>query len=333
MIFRTTTSLLLIAVASTAYSAESNFPVTRQGNVSAAGNTGNQIAPSTRQPTPQCVISHCQVFLIKDVELSANEAGAIVAMYVHEGDPVQPGQLLAKIDDRQAQFDRLAAELKRDAALAKSQDDIEIRYSEAALGVADAELSQNTEINRHSPGTVSTTELRRLKLTRKKAQLQIDRSRLEQKISRMTADVETTAVAAAEENMRRRQITAPFAGIVLDVLRDQAEWVNAGEPVLRVIRLDRLRVEGFLNARNFNPEDVVNRQVTVQIQRARGQVVQLPGKVVFVSPLVQAGDKYRIRAEVENRIYDDHAVGKQAAGTHWVLGPGMVATMVIHVGG
>jgi len=296
--------------------------------VLAAGGIGanplSEPAPSTANAAlpGQAVMHHCQVFLIDDVQVPAKEAGAILILNVGEGDCVQQGDLLAKIDDRQAQFDRLAAELQRDAALAKSQDDIEVRYSQAAFGVADAELTQSTDINRHSPGTVSAAEVRRLQLTCQKAQLQIDRSRLELKIAAMTADIETTSVAAAEQRIYRRQITAPFSGIVLDVLRKESEWVNAGDPVLRVIRLDRLRVEGFLSIHDFNPEEIMNRTVIVDIPRAHGQIVRLPGRVVFVSPLVQAGEKYRVRAEVENRVQSEH----------WVLGPGMTASMTIDVG-
>ena len=268
------------------------------------------------------LIPHCQVFLIDDVSVSAREAGALVSVAVREGDQVRAGQILAQIDDRQAQYDQLAAELKRDAALAKADDDIEVRYSRAALGVAEAELNQSEEINRRSPGSVSAAELRRLKLTREKAALQIDRSQLELRIAGMTADIDKTAVAAATENIERRRIFAPIDGMVIDLLRHTAEWVAVGEPVLRIIRLDRLRVEGFLNVRQYNPEDVRGRPVTVEIDRAHGQRVRLAGQVVFVSPLVQAGDKYRVRAEVENQVVNGH----------WLLGPGMTATLTIHVG-
>ena len=65
----------------------------------------------------------------------------------------------------------------------------------------------------------------------------------------------------------------------------------------------------------------MNQPVTVEIERARGQTVRLSGKVVFISPLVQAGDRYRVRAEVENRQQNNH----------WLLGPGMSASMTIHV--
>ncbi len=289
-----------------------------------AGATPSEPRPSVTPASPgvnQALITHCQVFLIDDVHVPANATGALVTLSVRDGEPVRQGQLLAQTDDRQAQFDKLAAELKRDAASAKAQDDIEIRHSEASFGVADAELSQSEEINRRSPGTVSAAELRRLQLTRRRAELQIDRSRLELKIAGMTADVETTMVAAAEDNIRRCQITAPFDGIVLDILRHEAEWVNAGEPVLRMIRLDRLRVEGFLNLSQFNLEDVDGRRVSVEIERAHGEKIRLAGQVVFVSPLVQAGDKYRVRAEVENRVHNGH----------WLLGPGMAASMTIHL--
>src|SRR5207253_10136605 len=98
--------------------------------------------------------------------------------------------------------------------------------------------------------------------------------------------------------------------------------VAAGETVLQVIRIDRLRVEGFLNATEVGPEEVANRPVAVEVQIAGGRTARFTGKVVFISPLVQAGDKYRVRAEVENRT---------EAGTP-VLRPGMTATMTIALG-
>jgi macrolide-specific efflux system membrane fusion protein len=163
--------------------------------------------------------------------------------------------------------------------------------------------------------------MRRLKLTRHRAELQIVRSRLDSKVAGMTADVHQAAVAAAEENINRRKIVAPFDGVVVDLLRQRGEWVDAGEPLLRMIRLDRVRVEGFFDARQYNPEEVSGRPVTVEIERARGQKVRLPGAVVFVSPLVQAGDKYRVRVEVENHQHEGH----------WLLGPGKSASMAIHI--
>ena len=289
----------------------------------AAVGLGQDRPPASASAGGQRValIEHCQVFLIEDVRVPAREAGVITRLESGQGDQVRRGRLLAQIDDRQPQYAKLTAELEREAALARAGDEIEIKYAEASLGVADAEMKQSEEINRRSPGSVSAAEMRRLKLTRHRAELQIVRSRLDMKVAGMTADVHQAAVAAAEENIDRRKITAPFDGMVVDLLRQRGEWVDTGEPVLRMIRLDRVRVEGFFDARQFNPEEVSGRPVTVEIERARGQKVRLPGAVVFVSPLVQAGYKYRVRVEVQNQQQD----------AHWLLGPGMSASMAIHI--
>ncbi len=273
-------------------------------------------------PTPAglATIQHCQVFLIQDVEVPAEQAGRLVRVDVRENDIVEPGDLLAQIDDRQAQLQKTAAELERNAAQARADDDIEVRFSIKSFELADAELNQDLEINQQSRGVIPVAELRRKRLARHRAELQIDRSKLDLRVAQMTADVQQAAVLAAEENILRRQINAPFKGVVIDVLKQEGEWVDIGEPVIRVVRMDRLRVDGFLDGKEFNPSDLSERHVTVMVQLARGQVEHFTGKITFISPLVQAGNHYRIRAEVDNR---------QHLG-HWMLRPGMNATMTVH---
>ena len=68
------------------------------------------------------------------------------------------------------------------------------------------------------------------------------------------------------------------------------------------MRLDRLRVEGFLerhgiSSRTKSPD----RPVTVTVTLARGRSETFPGKIVFVNPLVEADGEFRVRAEVQNR--------------------------------
>ena len=51
--------------------------------------------------------------------------------------------------------------------------------------VSDAELQQSLEINRRSSNSVSTSEIRRLTLTKKRAELQVDKSKLDLKVAKM----------------------------------------------------------------------------------------------------------------------------------------------------
>ena len=56
---------------------------------------------------------------------------------------------------------------------------------------------------------------------------------------------------------------------------------------------------------------------------AGGRTARFPGQIVFISPLVQAGNKYRVRAEVENHTENGNPL----------LRPGMTAHMTIVSGG
>jgi hypothetical protein len=109
--------------------------------------------------------------------------------------------------------------------------------------------------------------------------------------------------------------------MVADVLRQKGEWVNAGDPLLRIVRMDRLRVEGFLDGARYNPGDAARRPVRVTFALAGGRSVELPGQVVFIHPDVQAGNKHRVRALVQNRKEQGE----------WLLRPGMSVQMTIAV--
>ncbi len=267
-------------------------------------------------------LSHCLVSLIEDVQVPAREAGALVGVNVVEGQYVTAGQLLAQIDDQQPKLDKMAAELERDAAMAKAMDDIEVRYAEAAVEVANAELERALSIDRKSPGGVTQQEIQKLRLAKHRDELQIERSKLERRVAKMNADVHQAAVQSTSHAVARRQIVSPLAGVVVNILHETGEWVAAGEPVLQVVRIDRLRVEGFLSATEIGPEEVAGRPVAVDVQLVGGKTAKFVGDVVFISPMVQAGDKYRVRAEVENRTENGSPL----------LRPGMTATMTIGLG-
>ncbi len=285
--------------------------------VAVAGPPG--AAPPLSGSLQQATIPRCLVSVLNEVDVPTEEAGRLVTLQVKEGDVVEVGQALGQLDDQQERLSREAAMLERDAALTRANDDIEVRFARASLNVADAELSQSLEINRKRSGAVTLSEIRRLKLARHRAELQIDRSNLELKVSMMNAKVQEAAVKSAEAAMGRRRLTAPLPGVVLTTYHEPGEWLDAGAPVARIVRMNVLRVEGFLSAGEYSPAEIDGKRVVVEVELERGRREQFAGVVSFVSPLVHAGNKYRVRAQVTNR----------AQGRHWLLRPGMEAKMTI----
>ena len=284
----------------------------RQTDAAAATNSGG--VPSAAAHLPDCL-----VYLIEDIQVPALEAGPLVQIGVREGDVVEPGQLLALLDDRQPKIQKLAAEMERDAALAKASDDIDVRFAEATLAYSIAELQRLLAIERKGAGSVTIQEIEKAKLAKQRDELQIEKSKLDGKVSQMSAEKHQADVQAADLAVVRRQILSPIRGEVATVYHEQAEWVNAGEPVIQVLRMDRLRVEGFVGTSELNVAEIAGREVIVEVELARGQRQRFAGRVTYISPLVTAGGKYRVRAEVENRL----------AGDEWLLRPGATAAMTI----
>jgi multidrug resistance efflux pump len=270
-------------------------------------------------PAPAATIPHCLVSVIDDVQVPAQESGLLQAVHIEDGTLVKKGELIAQIDDRQPKLQRYAAEMERDAALAKASDDIEVRFALASLEVANADLASSDSINAQTPGGVPASEVRKLRLTKRRAELQIDKSKLDLSVAKMTAEVNDAAVKSAEHTIERRRIAAPMDGVVVARLKQTGEWINAGEAVARLVRMDTLKVEGLLSAADFNPSELIEQPVRVEVELAHGRRAQFEGIIINVSPLVTAGNKYRVRAEVLNR----------AEKGEWLLRPGMSAVMAI----
>lgn len=270
------------------------------------------------------VLERCLVSLVEEAEVPAREAGVLVELQIREGDVVSRGDLIARIDDSQPDFDRRKAVAEHAQAQAKAASDVDVRYAVAAEQVAKAEYDKANESNNRVPGSVTRVELDRLQLTWKRGELQIEQAQVERKLATMAVQSQEVDIAAAEDAINRRKILAPLDGVVVRVYPHLGEWMQPGDPLARVVRADRLRVEGFVDAARFDPDKVRDRPVTVEVTLADERVETFKGRIVFTSPIVESGGEYLVWAEVENRQLE--------AGhpEEWMLRPGQTVQMTIH---
>lgn len=268
------------------------------------------------------VLERCLVSLIDEAKLSAGEAGLLAEVAVKPGDRVATGQVVARINDDQPQMAKLRAKAEHDQAIAKANSDVDVRYSQKAQAVAQKAFEKAEQSHRAVPGSVTDVERDRLKLEWEKSGLQIEQAQLERQLAALAAKVKEAEVETADIEIRRRLVTSPLDGEVVDVQGNQGEWMQVGAPLAHVVRTDKLRVEGYVDAAKWDPERIRGRPVTVVVPLADGRTETFEGRISFVSPLVESGGDYRVFAEVANR---------QAAGSgEWLLRAGQTATMTIH---
>ena len=272
-------------------------------------------------PNAEPTISDCVIASIDDRPVPGADAGVLTSLKVREGMPVTRGMEIGVIDESEARANLAIKQFEYEVTVQKANSDINIRHAQAAAALADATLEALQEANRTAKGTVSAIEIKRSQLELKKNELAIEQTREEQLENHLTSKAKKAEVGAAQVQLDRRILTAPFDGVVTEVIKKPGEWIAIGEPVVHIVGIKRLRVMGNLDARQWGPPDVAGREVTVEVVLPRGRTVKVPGLVTYVSPVVTL-DHMPVWAEIDVPMENDLPL----------IRAGVRGSMTIHVG-
>jgi macrolide-specific efflux system membrane fusion protein len=256
------------------------------------------------------------VTVIELAEVPARVEGVLAELTAREGQLVADGAPLARIDDAEPVLTLKRAAFEFDIARKQAASDIKIRVAKKAAELADVELKRARESIEKYKKSVSETELDRLRLAAEKALLDVDQAVQDQQIAELTMQLKQTERELAESAVDRRRIRAPLAGMIVQIHKHRGEWVEPGQTLLRILRVDRLRVEGLVNIRKITG-DLIGRRATLAVDLPGRGAGEFEGAVVFVSPEVNpVNGQVRIWAEVENRDL--------------VLRPGLQGELTVH---
>lgn len=250
----------------------------------------------------QIVVPDAQVKLISEVRVPAKEAGVLAAVHVKEGALVSVGQPLGAIDDKIARIEEELARLEHQIARLQSENDVDERYAKKSLQVSQSELKRSQEANTVYKDSVSQTEVERLQLVTERSALAIEQSQRDKQIAVVTESIKDRTLRATALRLNHRRIEAPMDGMVVEIYTRPGEWLRPGDPVIRVIKLDRLRVEAHLDGHKYG-DRLKGCKVILTVTLPPGNREEVfTGKVVFVSPELQpVTGEVRVWAEVENR--------------------------------
>ena len=255
-----------------------------------------------------------KVKIIDEVSVPAEEAGVLNELHVREGMLVEKGALLGEIDNTDAVLTVSMANYEYAAAKKTAENTLSIQAASKSREVAEAEYDAAVEANRVFDGVITETEMRRKKLQEERGAMQAQLAIHEQQVAKLDAMVKLKQLKRAEASLKRRRIVSRINGVVVELNKHAGDWVNPGETVMRIVRMDRLRIEGNINGRRYARHEVIGRPVDIEIQLTGGGIEKMEGQIVFASPLVESNE-YTIRAEVNNRKVNGR----------WLLTPGLDA--------
>ncbi len=260
-------------------------------------------------------ISSAVIKVSEEVAVPARDPGVLSKVEVKEGQLVEEGATVVCLLDTDIRLAVERARLEADIAKRKAKNEVDIHYARKSTDVARAELARSVDTNEKYPRTVSNSELDRQRLLVEQGELQIKKAEHERDLAGLEREIRDNEHQTALDQLDRRIVTSPLRGMVVEILRRRGEWVQPGDSVVRIVRLDRLKAEGFLPVKHAGL-DLVGSKVKLQVATTGDQTLESTGQIVFISPEIDPlNAQVRFWAEVENKDLK--------------LRPGMQATLTI----
>lgn len=222
------------------------------------------------------------------VEVKSRASGEVIEVLVKEGDRVEAGQLLVRLDPTDAERDLAEARVARDRARAEltaahaslNVADLEQKNSQASQELAEKSASLGLGTSDAARTAGHATKVAGANLTLRRAQVGSSQSQLK------TAEL---AVQDAELRLKETKIYAPIAGTVLDVAVEKGTIVSSaltnvsgGSAVMTLADLANLRIIGAIDEAQIG-RVAVGQRVEIRVDAYADRVFQ--GEVDRVSPL------------------------------------------------
>jgi multidrug efflux pump subunit AcrA (membrane-fusion protein) len=238
---------------------------------------------------------------VDQVQVPVKEAGIIERLDVREGQLVEVGQVLGSLDVELELLEQERATLELKSAELVAENDVELRLALKGQEFARKEVSRARETVAAYPKSITQMEVDRLQLAAEKAELEAEKAAFEIKVAKLNQSLKRSQLSVTATKLRRRTITAPVRGIVVQLFHRPGERVAAEAPVVRIVGLDRLRAEGFLHIGKIGA-DVEGSEVRLRVAISNEKKQEIACKITFVSPEIEPVDgRFRIWAELSNR--------------------------------
>ena len=232
------------------------------------------------------VAKDCVLQVVEQVDIPATANGKIVELVERVGAQVTEGQVVARIDNTRAKLELERARNDLLIATEEANSVHQIEFVKKSLDVAISDLERAQKSNRSYNNVVPPQEMDRLRLLVEKYSAEVEKLKFDRQILTMKTKQKQTVVEEKELNLEDHLIRASLAGRIINLSKQEGEWVDKSESVLTILRTDKLRIEVRVplskitsrfqsSAARFSPA------------HANRQNRSFRGTIVFVSPKVE----------------------------------------------
>jgi len=257
-------------------------------------------SPTPVKATNQTMIDGAILKTVEVTSVAAQVPGLLNSVTVREGDRVKVSAPLAAIQSTTTELQLQRAKVALNVAQKNFESTIDTDLAQKNFAVAENEFVQAIEANKRVQDVYPPMEVDRLRLVRDRAKLEIDRTIHAKDIAKLEMSKIQIEHQQLADLLDKHQVRAPVSGMVVAVEKRIGEWVEAGTVVLRLVEIDRLRIEGFMQAEQADPK-LLDCEAQVELLLS-GKPIRTTAKLVFISPEVNPiNSQVRVYLDVDNR--------------------------------
>src|SRR5262245_7988548 len=219
----------------------------------------------------------------KLVDATAKEPLRVKEVLVDEGDLVQPGQVLVRLDT--VTLDAQLAEANSNVAAAQEQiavSNASIVRRKSEINLAKIEVDRSQKLVAENAGSQRELDVRTMAVQTTTAALSEEQARMQRAMQEV--EVAKANVAAIQSRINDAVLTSPILGRVLYRLAEPGEVLPSGGKARTLVNLQDVYMEIFLPSEQAAAVKVgAEARLTVDFEPGRAA----PGFVSFVSPEAQ----------------------------------------------
>lgn len=221
---------------------------------------------------------------LQDITISASVPGTIARILVKEGDFMETGAAILELEKRQEEL-----EVERRRILSESK--AELTAAAAQMEMLKIDLEATRKLFETSK-SVSKEQLLKKELEYKQAVAEHDKLVLAEAREKIEYEM-------ALEQLRKRIITAPQSGYIVELMRKAGEDCKAQEPLVRLVDTRQCYFVANVEAR-AGAALKAGQKIRLELPSGR-QTLTVTGEVTFVSPVVDpASGLLKIKVLFEN---------------------------------
>lgn len=279
-----------------------------------------RVAPVERRPMEQVLETTSKLESEAEIQVFPRVSGVVEEVRAEEGDHVEAGAILGRLDARDALLavrdaEVMLAETKNRAELAAlAVDEAAARVESTQVTAEQAQRDHDRDLKLYEGGRTASVlseqalEARMLALSNARsdhrlAQITVSKARLEHEAAKTAASRQEVALERARLALSYTEITAPFAGVVAERRIRVGDTVGSAEPAYVLTDTDNLRAvfyrpqEELDLFRTRESDGVTRLTLTATAEAYPGETFE--GGIERVSPTIDAeSGQFRVTARL-----------------------------------